>query len=256
MKPLAIAIDYIQGEKAMYLGVLIPTIVHVKQHLYDLKEGTTAQDLTYGKRAAALLYESVDRRFAYIFDDNACLLATAVHPVFRLGWLKCLDDLPELFDFSQQQKKEQVTQLLTREIADSIRADRVQPQAAVEEMETEEYSSEQDAEERGRWNILKLSAYHAEVDESNTTTPEATARTIATTWLKQNASKNFGDEAFNNQASLVNIFLKYNTPLPSSGSVERMFSIAKDIVRSKRNRLSDNVFNTLMFLKGNHHFRS
>ena len=253
MKPVAFAIDYIQAEKSTYLGHLIPTIVHVKEHLYRLKTGTTGQDLTYGKNAAAVLYDSVDHRFSYIFEDHACLIATAVHPVFRLGWLKCLDEMPELFNFSKQQKKEQVTQLLTSEIADSIRA---QPQVAVEDMDTEEYSSEQDPEEQGRWNVLKLSAYRAEVDENNTTTPEATARTIARTWLEQNASKNFGDEAFNNQASLVNIFLKYNTPLPSSGAVERMFSIAKDIVRSKRNRLSDTTFNTLMFLKGNHDFRS
>lgn len=49
----------------------------------------------------------------------------------------------------------------------------------------------------------------------------------------------------------VNLFLKYNTPLPSSASVERLFSFGSDILRPKRSALSSQNFEQLVFMKGN-----
>jgi hypothetical protein len=44
------------------------------------------------------------------------------------------------------------------------------------------------------------------------------------------------------------IFLKYNTALPSSASVERLFIIARDICTKKRSKISDyNFENELLF---------
>ena len=47
--------------------------------------------------------------------------------------------------------------------------------------------------------------------------------------------------------------MKYNTPLPSSASVERMFSYGSDIIRPKRSTLAAHNFEALIFLKGNLH---
>jgi hypothetical protein len=41
--------------------------------------------------------------------------------------------------------------------------------------------------------------------------------------------------------------------VPSSAAVERFFSLGKDIFRAKRATLSDNIFDILMFMKGNSH---
>uniref|UniRef100_A0A3Q2Z3R4 Uncharacterized LOC109529306 n=1 Tax=Hippocampus comes TaxID=109280 RepID=A0A3Q2Z3R4_HIPCM len=49
----------------------------------------------------------------------------------------------------------------------------------------------------------------------------------------------------------VDLFIKYNTPLPSSAAVERVFSTAGDIVRPKRTALANASFDKLVFLKGN-----
>lgn len=51
----------------------------------------------------------------------------------------------------------------------------------------------------------------------------------------------------------VTLFLKYNTPLPSSASVERVFSYGSDILRPKRAALAAPNFETLVFMKGNIH---
>ena len=40
-------------------------------------------------------------------------------------------------------------------------------------------------------------------------------------------------------------FVKYNTPIPSSAAVERMFSLGKDILKPKRSNLSDAHFEML-----------
>ena len=76
------------------------------------------------------------------------------------------------------------------------------------------------------------------------------------TWLDAGSRSDLhSDACFLGEAALVKLFIKYNTAVPSSASVERFFSIGKDILRDKRATLSDENFNILMFLKGNQHLR-
>lgn len=49
----------------------------------------------------------------------------------------------------------------------------------------------------------------------------------------------------------VTLFLRYNTPLPSSASIERVFSYGSAILRPKRATLAAENFEALVFLKVN-----
>ena len=55
----------------------------------------------------------------------------------------------------------------------------------------------------------------------------------------------------NQYVHVKQVFIRYNTPIPSSAPVERLFSVAGLIRTAKRNRLSDHMFETLVLLKAN-----
>jgi len=49
----------------------------------------------------------------------------------------------------------------------------------------------------------------------------------------------------------VKVFVKYNTSVPSSAPVERLFIQARPILTPRRNKLADESFETLLLLKKN-----
>ena len=54
-----------------------------------------------------------------------------------------------------------------------------------------------------------------------------------------------------NHPQVKQLFLKYNTVIPSSANVERLFSTASLILTKHRNRLSHALFEKLLLLKAN-----
>ncbi|KAG7157181.1 hypothetical protein Hamer_G010022 [Homarus americanus] len=69
-------------------------------------------------------------------------------------------------------------------------------------------------------------------------------------WGRNLRKKFFDKDTFPNKP-MRELFIKYNTPIPSSAAMERMFSMGKDVLRPKRSRMSDNHFEMLVFLRGN-----
>ncbi|QQP55696.1 Uncharacterized protein FKW44_000125 [Caligus rogercresseyi] len=55
----------------------------------------------------------------------------------------------------------------------------------------------------------------------------------------------------NHREAWMELLIKYNTPLPSSAAVERLFSMASDVLRAKRSCLMAENFENLIFMKGN-----
>jgi hypothetical protein len=51
--------------------------------------------------------------------------------------------------------------------------------------------------------------------------------------------------------TVLKLFLEYNTPLPSSAPVERLFSTGSVVMTTKRFKLSDSLFEELILLKQN-----
>ena len=58
----------------------------------------------------------------------------------------------------------------------------------------------------------------------------------------------------NDYLTIKKLFIKYNTALPSSASVERMFSVGGSVITSQRGHLQDDVIEYQILLKCNKNF--
>jgi len=58
----------------------------------------------------------------------------------------------------------------------------------------------------------------------------------------------------NRHPEIKKIFLRYNTTLPSSAPVERLFSTAALVLTKHRNKLKDSTFENLSLMKINKHY--
>uniref|UniRef100_A0A0L8GJ26 HAT C-terminal dimerisation domain-containing protein n=1 Tax=Octopus bimaculoides TaxID=37653 RepID=A0A0L8GJ26_OCTBM len=79
------------------------------------------------------------------------------------------------------------------------------------------------------------------------------AQNLVKTWLETNSKELLTDAALLGEQVLVDLFIKFNTAIPSSAAVECLFSMGKDILRAKSSLLSDENFDMLIFMKGNMH---
>ena len=80
MKPLASALDYLQGEATLYLGHLLPTIHFLKQYLEETKE----EAVTCKPLAEAAL-QGVKKRFDAYFECKEMLIASTYLPEFKVS---------------------------------------------------------------------------------------------------------------------------------------------------------------------------
>ena len=82
---------------------------------------------------------------------------------------------------------------------------------------------------------------------------DVNADTIVNTWTETARSDKLEDDDFQRDRILMDLFIEFNTPVPSAAGVERLFGQAGDILRPKRCSLKEDRFHMLMFMRGNRH---
>lgn len=224
-RPIAEALDILQGETTMYYGLLIPCLMALRKKLQKLED----TPLTYCQDLATTYGQSVEKRFEDFFTlftpkGQHAIIATLSYPRFKNKWFSCIT-IP-------QQRR--IKRLFVNETAEEVsknminteNRDAADPENPFFEFESDT-SSESDSQRqspKNRANAI-VSQYFAEED-----------RTF---------------DVLNRYPEIKTIFKKFNTPLPSSASVERIFSYATMINLPKSNRLSDNMFEERVMMKTN-----
>ncbi|XP_071581983.1 uncharacterized protein [Temnothorax nylanderi] len=218
--PLANAIDRLQADNCYY-GILLPTLVSLK---YQMNMLIINEDIIDCKPMIEAIVDGVDRRFEKIFDfskpDIDAVIAAISHPQFKGRWL-----VPYSRDV-QKNIHERFLVAVSRESSQEV-------QSSVNQNYDDDF-------EFGHTNLT--------IDEFRPSLSQGELTAEVTRHLK---SKEIQLDMLENYPSIRKTFVKYNTPLPSSAPVERMFSYTTMMNLPKYNRLKDEHFEQRVLLKAN-----
>lgn len=94
MRPLASALNILQGENNLYLGFLAPTIVHLKSDLNSLLNECTKPTPAHGLLTCCPLIQnimlSLNTRLKGLLDKKEHILAAMLLPAFKLSFWRML----------------------------------------------------------------------------------------------------------------------------------------------------------------------
>ncbi|KAJ7986767.1 hypothetical protein DPEC_G00331800 [Dallia pectoralis] len=197
-----------------HYGTLLPTLEVLMQKTLAVKDALSR--MTAGLPDA--IVQAIQTHFAAELDDKDALLAAVSCPTFKLRWLK------------DAGRRERVKELLRAECRHTT-ATAAQSPASVP-------TTSASRSERGFFT------FEAESEDTYS------AENEIMDYLRSAHDLQILDKFSN----IKNIFLKYNTPTPSSAPVERLFSLGGLVLTPRRNRLSDKTFEKLLLMRYNHWF--
>lgn len=213
LKPLAYSINLLQGEKNCYFGYIVPTILSLKAKL--------AEKLTQVQFSAHILsavIKAIDTRFGQVLASHEARMVASTIPKFRLWWL-----------------------------ADEERG--AMKTAMVQESRLLHKEPSEDAGTTGN-----AAVGGDPEDDENFFTFETTQMTSSSA---EEEVQRYLQDPDKSLASLKmypmirDLFLKYNTTLPSSAPVERLFSQGGLIFTPHRNKMTDKNFEQALLLRYN-----
>ena len=222
MSPVARALDYLQGEKDMFIGCLLPVIIDLREKLQkfaDLSKEDIQRTLPSCYLLVLALLKGISLRFASIDTTDELKIATSIHPRFRLKKLRADEaETRMLLVLSKLQQRQ----------GDFGATDN---EGSVEESF---FSDDDDDDSRP-------------IVSGNLRVPNEVLREYL---LSKTGCKQVQPSAFPID-EIKRMFLRYNTALPTSASVERMFSAGGRIFQPLRCSISDTNFERQLLFKIN-----
>lgn len=214
MTPLATSLDLLQGEN-VGIGYLLPAI-------YDILEQWQAQLLQPRKYTAGLLVHlvaSLRRRFSQEMDSDDFIIAAVIHPMFRIHW--AVGDM-----------KDRAISAARKELA----------KYSSEKLPQEQEGNHPDSDQQPPNKKSLLNRILEKATEASSCN-----ECIANQWMSwsiQRPSSVVPDW-------LTKAYIDYNTSLPSSAPVERLFSLGKRVLQPLQTRLAPQTFESMMVIAFN-----
>ena len=238
MRPVAEGLDKIQGETTAYTGSLLPVLLVIKTNLLkeNAKNHFHADNLVDALLGGVGRNTGFEARFGDLFQDEDLLMATALHPMFRMPIVKAMN--PAKADVIRRRIIKEVTEMLT---------------------DAEESGSGGEGPSRESQDENFFGVLAGLVPSEATPTRRIVHTRVATeldSWSSGGRSMGVVDESLfpaRYRELFVALFRRYNTAIPSSAAVERVFSLGSDILKPKRSTLTSMNFERFVLLKGNAH---
>ncbi|XP_057377029.1 uncharacterized protein LOC130698386 [Daphnia carinata] len=221
MRPLADALDVLQADRNVSMGYLLPTLTILKNKLLELKR---TPGIVHCKSYITEIIAAVTKRFNTCFQDDDHILAAILHPKFKMSWV------------IEENKSYFMDKLLAHHETFAVSASTISANRSP-------LLSDQSEE-----NDLFSPKRKKDFFRSLTTTNVKNSYNEAVAFMGDPSTT---ISSLRKYPSIKEMYLKYNTALPSSASVERLFSVAGTIFRPTRNRLSDENFEKMLFLRAN-----
>ena len=217
-KPIAVALDRLQGDKKAFYGTALPTLYMVKIQLATLDRVT----LRFCRPIAIGLAQSIDRRFAEVLNchtelgEKSAIAASSI-PLLKDSWLPC----------TPRERQEYILRRFKELIADRLASENALDS---EPMEIDGYVN-----------------FSGAGSSRSSSTPDA-AGSIMNQYLRHTSKEGVMLREF---PAIEQIFRNYNTAPPSSSGVKRLFNHATMTSAPKSNRISDIKFEQRVMLRKN-----
>ncbi|EFA13333.1 Zinc finger BED domain-containing protein 4-like Protein [Tribolium castaneum] len=236
LKPLANSIDILQGEKNTFFGYLMPTLGSLFKKMERLSNTLETSNVAY--KILKACQEALLKRFQVFFDFSKAeakeaIVASFTLPKFKLRWVKAFESFYKEADFGD------INSYVHKLVVE-----------AAEKIEVTKSVSMTDIENN---TVMDMTDEFFELDRSNS--PESlkscNKRKFELEILQYAEDTSIDLKSLNRFPVIQELFLKYNTCLPSSAPVERLFSFAEIVNAPRRHALSDQHFEQLVILKSN-----
>lgn len=229
LKPVAIALDILQGDKRACQGYVLPTLYGIQASLEEnLNDRLFVSD--YGIIMNECVQNSLSQRFKAMMEFNDenkdLILAAAIHPNFKITWI------------TNETDREYAQALLINTYIKLANTQNAQTSPSTsQESRCDDDSTESRFFQRLRHNERRTSG-------------DDTLTFDVWKFLLQ-STEDHDLTQVRGIPILDELFRQYNTTLSSSASIERIFSKALSIFTPKRNRISDQNFEKALFIQQN-----
>ncbi|XP_022161582.1 uncharacterized protein LOC111027499 [Myzus persicae] len=209
----------LQGDKHMNFGFLLPTIEELSS-----KFTLMSRDDTISKSIQPLvsaLLTGINKRFGDLLQNKFLIIASVSNPYFKVAWIK--NDVRK--QMAMDAFRNACLQIYEKECVSNTQEPNIVESYDEPSLDFFTWSSSN--------NMNGIDSVDIEINHYFRTSP----------------TKNL--DCLQSLPILKKVFIKYNTPLPSSASVERVFSVGGATLTKKRTSISDKHFEQIMFLKCN-----
>lgn len=234
LKPVATALDILQGENNNFYGYLLPCLGSILKKFEKME----MEELSLSRPILQACKNGILNRFQVFFKLTSpeaveAVIASFTLPQFKLRWIGNFKNFED----------DDLSETIPKLIVDVGHRSYNENDCLDSEVSSKAKTSEEEFFEFDECISGTSSSFNYAKNSSK--------KRIELEILQYLNDPETQLSALNKYPTIKKLFYRYNTCLPSSAPVERLFSFAEIINAPRRNALSDNNFENLVLLKAN-----